>query len=342
MTTVNNHINHIALVLDASGSMQQLSAQLIKVVDAQVAHLAQRSKEMDQETRVTAYAFNSIAGIQCLFYDKDVLRLPSLAGLYRATGQTPLIDATLKALEDLAKTPELYGDHAFLTYVLTDGQENSSLHSSYELSTRLSGLKDNWTVACFVPNASATYEAKQYGFAKDNIAVWDATGSRGVEEMGSVMRQTTDAYMTARSVGVRGSRSLFSPQVQNLSRATVAPSSGLQKLGPGQFRMFHVSRDTPIAPFIERETMRPYLIGEAYYQLTKQAVVQAGKQIAIYDRAKHAVYTGQDARALLGLPSYEVKLYPAKHPDYDIYVQSTSVNRKLLAGTTVLLLSLVR
>ena len=265
-----------------------------------------------------------------------------VAGLYRTGGQTPLIDATIKALDDLAKTPELYGDHTFLTYVLTDGQENASKNPPRALSLRLNQLAENWTVACFVPNTSAVFEAKQYGFLKDNIAVWDATGSRGVEEMGSVMRQTTDAYMTARSVGVRGSRNLFSPQVQNLTRATVAPSVGLQKLGPGQFRMFHVARETPIAPFIERETGRPYVIGEAYYQLTKPVVVQAGKQIAIYERAKHAVYTGQDARQLLGLPAYEVKLSPALHPNYDIYIQSTSVNRKLLAGTTVLLLSLVR
>lgn len=342
MTTVNNHINHIALVLDASASMKGLSERLISVVDEQVAHLAQRSKEMDQETRVTAYVFNDVVNTQCLFYDKDVLRLPSMRGLYRAQGNTPLIDATLKALDDLHKTPELYGDHAFLTYVLTDGQENCSRTSARDLATLIQRLRDNWTVACFVPNAMGIHEAKQYGFGRENIAVWDATSNQGVGEMGSVLRQTTDAYMTARASGVRGSRSLFTPDVTSLNKRTVAPTSGLQKLGPGQFRMLPVRREGPIAAFVESHTMRPYVIGEAFYQLTTKVVVQANKQIAVYDRQAHAVYTGRDARKLIGLPDYEIKLNPAMHPSYDIYVQSTSVNRKLLVGTNVLLLSVVR
>lgn len=340
MIAVKNHINHIALVLDASGSMQYLSDQLIKVVDQQVAHLAQRSKEMDQETRVTAYTFGG-GGVTNLFYDKDVLRLPSLRGLYDPFGQTPLIDATVKALDDLSQTPELYGDHAFLAYVLTDGQENSSKKSPRDLAVRLQLLKDNWTVACFVPNATGVHEAKQFGFDRENIAVWD-TSTRGLAEMGSVIRQTTDSYMTARASGVRGTRSLFTPDVTGLNKRTVSPSAGMQKLGPGQFRMFRVDRDTPIAPFIERETRRPYVLGEAFYQLTTKVVVQANKQVAIYDRAAHAVYVGREARQLIGLPDFEIKLNPAMHPSYDIFVQSTSVNRKLLAGTNVLLLSVVR
>jgi hypothetical protein len=33
---------------------------------------------------------------------------------------------SLKSLDDLEQTATLYGDHAFLAFVLTDGQENSS------------------------------------------------------------------------------------------------------------------------------------------------------------------------------------------------------------------------
>lgn len=330
-----NYINHIALVLDASGSMQFLSSDVVQVADNQIAYLAQRSKELDQETRVTVYTFEG-RNVKCLIYDKDVLRLPSIKGLYRIGGDTPLIDATLKALDDLSKTPELYGEHAFLTYVLTDGAENSSKNRPDALTTKLNGLPDHWTVACFVPNANGVHEAKKFGFAKDNIAVWD-TSSKGVKEMGETIRKTTDTFMTARASGVRGYRNLFNLDVTSLNKTAV---DKLDKLGPGQFRMLAVKSDSPIADFIEAQTKRPYRLGEAYYQLTKPVEVQPQKTVALFDKKAYAVYTGKNARKLLGLPdNHTVRVSPALHPNYEIFIQSTSVNRKLLSGTNVLLIS---
>ena len=330
-----NYINHIALVLDASGSMSGLRNEVIKVADAQIAHLAQRSRELDQETRITVYTFDDV--VQCLFYDKDVLRMPSLAGLYRPDATTALIDASLKAIEDLAKTPELYGDHAFLVYVLTDGAENASVHSPSMLESKLQQLRDNWTVAVFVPNQAGKFEAKKFGFPADNIAVWD-TSSAGFAEVGRQIRTATDNFMQARTTGVRGSRNLFSLDVNKLDKRTVA--SNLDKLHPGQYRLLDV-RDFPqaIAPFVEAATRRAYKLGEAFYQLTKTEEIQPQKAIALYDMKSHAVYSGAAARQMLGLPDYKIKVAAASHPDFKIFVQSTSVNRKLLPGTQVLLLS---
>lgn len=348
ISNIRSYINHVALVLDASGSMSGLDSQLVEVADAQIRHLAQRSKELDQETRVTVYSFNNRTKIECLVYDKDVLRLPSLRGLYHSdyAGQTALIDATIQALGDLAKTPELYGDHAFLIYVLTDGEENNSLSSEQDLSAKLTGLKNNWTVAVFVPNAHGIYEAKKFGFPMDNIAVWN-TSARGVEEVGETIRRTTDSFMTARASGVRGSRSLFKldtsqlpNQVQRGFGADLR-AKGLTRLGPGQFRVFpvHIGDSETISTFVEEHTGRAYVLGEAYYEPTKPVVVQAGKKLALLAKKDWAVYTGQEARKLLGLPDYEVRVTPASHPDYVIFIQSTSVNRKLFLGTSVLLLS---
>lgn len=336
-TPTPNYINHIVFVLDASGSMLRVADDVIKVFDAQVAHLAQRSRELDQETRVTVYDFSYRSRIRCLFYDKDVLRLPSLNGLYSVDGQTALVDATIKALEDLAKTPELYGDHAFLVYVLTDGEENDSLHRPSELKTHIAGLKDNWTVACFVPNVLGRHEAMMFGFPSANIAVWDATSAKGVEEAGRVVREATESFMNARSVGVRSMKSIFDMNLDKLSSSKM--SGALDKLHPGRYRMFDVKRESVIAPFIERMTGCQYVSGTAYYQLMKKESIQPQKQIAILDKRDHAVYTGANARKMLGLPDLEVRVNPQGNPNFDVFVQSTSVNRKLLAGTKVLLLS---
>lgn len=330
-----NYINHIAMVLDGSGSMAPLSNQIVKVADAQIQYLAQRSKETDQETRVSLYVFENTNAIHCHVYDKDVLRLPSLDGLYRTVGQTPLIDATMKAIGDLEKTATLYGEHSFLIYVLTDGAENASANRPSTLKQRIESLPSEWTLACFVPNQIGKREAKTFGFPDDNIAIWDAN-AKGIAEVGEVIRRTSDAYFTMRSRGVRGTKNLFTMDVASLSKGKVATS--LKRLGPGQFRMYKVDKDIQVSAFVEKETRRPYRLGEAYYQLTVPVKVQAGKRIALYNKKEHAVYEGEDARQLLGLPDAEVKVEPASTPDFNIFVQSTSVNRKLLAGTNLLIL----
>lgn len=119
-----NKINHIALVLDASSSMEHLRPAVIKVADAQIAHLAERSKELNMETRITVYTFADAT--KCVVYDMDVLRLPSIAEFYTPYGWTALMDATVQSQLDLGHTWEGYGDHSYFTIVITDGLENKS------------------------------------------------------------------------------------------------------------------------------------------------------------------------------------------------------------------------
>lgn len=328
-----NYINHIVLVLDASASMTPNAQELIKVADNQIAYLAQRSKELDQETRVTVYSFSNRQDIQCLVYDKDVLRMPSIAGLYHPRGTTALIDATILALDDLALTPEKYGEHSFLIYVLTDGEENNSAHTTVNLAEKISRLPDNWTLAAFVPNQLGVYESKKFGFPPENIAIWDSTTTKGVAEAGEVIRKATETFMVNRAKGIRGSKSLFT--LNSPSLATVANT--LNSLHAGQYRLLDVEYTGRIDEFVESHLNRPYKLGEAYYQLMKTEEIQPQKQIAIL--AKHKVYIGKEARDLLGLPDFHIKVEPSKFPDYEIYVQSTSNNRKLLAGTKLLILS---
>ena len=61
-----------------------------------------------------------------------------------------------------------------------------------------------------------------------------------------------------------------------------------------------------------------------------------GKSILIHNKNTGAVYFGNEARNVLGLPhDREIRIVPGNHGDYEIFIQSTSVNRKLLAGTKV-------
>ena len=339
-----NIINHVALVLDASSSMSGHRSSVVKVADELVAHLAQRSKDLDQETRVTVYTFAD--RVECVIYDKDVLRLPSIKDHYRVGGMTALRDATMTAIEDLAHTWEGYGDHSFLIYVVTDGQENVSRHfSQTQMQTRLSNLADNWTLGALVPDASGVHEAKRNAFAAGNVATWNTTSATGVEEVGKVIRAATDTYMTSRTRGQRSTKSLFQVDANALN-ASAVKAANLTPLDPKSYVLIPVTADMPIKEFVENCTTN-YQIGKAYYQLNSGrkpkgragVIVQGNKQVIVLEKATNKAYSGDAARKLIGLPDYEVTVDPMKlNADYDVFIQSTSLNRKLFVGTKLLMM----
>lgn len=320
------YINHVGLVLDASSSMGYISKSTVQVADAQIKYLAERSQDTDQETRATVYQFAD--RVECLFYDKDVLRLPSIKDVYRPDGMTALIDAVLQAISDLRQTATIYGDHAFLLYVLTDGAENASRQRPDTLRKVLGSLPDNWTVAVFVPNQQGVFEAKKLGFAPGNIAIWD-TSERGVREVGETIKQVTDAYIHARTTGVRGTSNLFNLTTENLTPNNV---HNLLPVPKDAYTLIQNTSGvtTPIRDVVEWSTGEKYRIGSTFYELIKPEVVQAKKQIAVLEGSTGKVWSGSGARHLLGLPDEVVKVSPGHAPGYMIFVQSTSVNRNIL------------
>ncbi|WP_407555361.1 vWA domain-containing protein [Streptomyces sp. Pv4-95] len=345
MSGTQNYINHVALVLDASSSMSHLSRKVVDVADQQIAYLARRSKELDQETRVTVYVFAD--KVQCVIYDKDVLRMPSLKQMYRVGGMTALLAATLKSQQELAQTAQLYGDHSFLTFVLTDGQENASHRcpdapagnprEMVQAVAKLVGTQeDNWTLAVLVPDQMGKREAMQCGFPRDNIAIWDATSTQGLEEAGQVIRQATENFMMGRAQGIRGSRAVFSTGADAVNKDTIE-AAGLTPVKPSRYQLIPVARDAAIRDWVT-ECGHTYRTGCAFYQLSKSEKIQAKKQIAVLEKKTDRVYSGPEARALLGLPDTEVRVKPDHNDDFTIFVQSTSVNRKLVPHTRLLLM----
>jgi len=331
---IKDIINHICFVIDGSGSMHSLSENVIRVFDSQISKLAQQSKTLNQETRVTVYVFNS--DTTCLVYDKDVLRLPSLKSLYVTGGKTALMSATATAIKELEQTAQLHGDHAFLIYVITDGEENASRGiTAATLTERIKLLPENWTLAALVPNQVGVHDAKKFGFPANNIAVWTATGA-GMDDAGDVVSSATQSFMTSRSTGTRGTKTLFSLDTTGLSRTVV--KSSLDAIPPTSFMVLPVAREgAAIKDFVESWTKVPYVVGSTYHQLVKPETVQPYKQICIQEKLTGKVYSGDNARNLIGLPTgTTVKVCPANNTVFNIFLQSTSVNRKLVAGTNVI------
>ena len=367
-------INHVAFVIDESGSMQYLKNDVPKVFDAQVRWLAELSTNMNQETRVSLYTLSG-ATVTCVLYDQDVLRLASLAGHYNPSDGTPLVQAVAKAVEDLKKTPELYGDHGFLLFVLTDGDENTSIipgipvarwdaranqiKAEY-LSRLLGGLDENWTVACLVPDVRSKMTAEQFGFARGNIAIWDATSAQGLNDAGAEIKAATSSYFDQRAAGTRGTKSLFSTVQAKSVKQEDVDKAALKPVDPNEFMIIPVAlsssskleikipnksvtkknpdgiKHVEIQPFIE-ETGRPYVVGNVYYRLTKSEKYNLGKGIALVHRTTRKVYRGPECEKLIGLDSNTTRIKPPAITDeYEVYVKSTSFNRQVEVGGSTL------
>jgi hypothetical protein len=139
---------------------------------------------------------------------------------------------------------------------------------------------------------------------------------------------------------VRETRNLFA-MGQDLSTADV--KSSLQALDAGKYVLIPVDQRTSIRDFVTRAG-HPYQTGCAFCELSKREKIQADKKIAVAEedpatgRMTGKVFTGPDGRQLLGLPETEVTVTPGSNAAYTVFVQSTSVNRKPVPGTKLLVL----
>lgn len=359
-------INHVALVIDASGSIadRRLTDPIIQVVDSQVEWLSKLSTEMDQETRVSIYLFGE-RNVTCVVFDTDVLRLPSLKGHYRPYGGTPLMSGVAKAISDLKQTAQMYGDHGFIVMAFTDGEENTSHISTpqvfpAQLKAMINELSDNWTIACLVPDSLGKMRATSFGFDASNVAIWNTTKD-GVAEMGEEVKAATSNYFVARSTGVQTKTGLFSTVQANTVTQAQVDASKMTAVDPNDFMIIPVAlsssskleikipnrsktkknpdgiKHVEIQSFVE-ETGRPYVTGNAYYRLTKSERYFFGKGVALVHRTTRKVYRGPEAEALIGLKPETTRIQPpAATDEYEVYVRSTSFNRQVEVGGSILL-----
>jgi uncharacterized protein YegL len=323
--------NHIAILLDTSGSMDGLLSSVVKVFNNQIEFLRKSSLDFEQETRVSVYEFND--NVKCLISDVDVARPMTLQTL-RGVSTTAMFDAVGLAVKDLQELPQKYGDHSFLIYLLTDGYENSSIHYSRQTFAKLiDKLPSNFSIAAFAPDNNSIQYLKQCGIPEGNIDKWDTT-IKGVEEIGHRFEKTMTNYYVARSHGTKTFSTIFS----DLNKVTVSDVKNLAKEIKNHSLIINEGlKAIEIRDLVERKTGIKYTKGCAFYELVKNETVQPSKEIAVQHKSSGKVYAGKDARVLLNLPDYEsTRITPQFNSKWNVYVQSLSVNRKVIPKQRVL------
>ena len=327
---------HVAIVLDRSGSMDVIKRETVVAFNSIIGSVRERVTALGQESAVTFVTFANTARLE--FFNADVKTLkPLVERDYRPDGMTALFDGVKLAVTTLQNAPDAgLPDTSFLVLVVTDGDENNSKCSPFEIQRLLKETQatDRWSHAFQLPPGTSRAFAAKYGIPLDNVREWEAT-KKGVQEAVAATNVGINNYFVARSQGKRAVQSFY---VQtDLSK--VSPQQMKQQLADlsQRFKRFNVDQEAPVREFVVKHTGHDYVIGSAYYMLMKTEKVQPQKQVLIMEKGGAAVWGGPEARDLIGLPrGTEAKVVPGNHSSYDIYVQSTSVNRKLPRGTKVL------
>jgi hypothetical protein len=77
--------------------------------------------------------------------------------------------------------------------------------------------------------------------------------------------------------------------------------------------------------------------GRGFYEFTKTETIQGGKEVVLMEKKTGDMFSGKKAREMLGLPDGETaRVRPTSFDTYAVFVQSTSINRRLVGGTRFL------
>lgn len=110
----------------------------------------------------------------------------------------------------------------------------------------------------------------------------------------------------------------------------------LEAVPPGRFQILGVEDDVPIREFVEANDLI-FGKGQGFYEFTKTETVQENKEVVLRDKETGDMFTGAKAREMIGLPyGTRGRIKPVFLDKYNIFVQSTSYNRKLSGGTRFL------
>lgn len=252
------------------------------------------------------------------------------------TGGTPLFDGIgdmidlCESLPD-AKNPEV----SFLIQITTDGEEfhsrKETKSSLYGKITRLQGTR-RWTFVARIPRGNR-HLFDGLGIPPGNIVEWDNSAA-GLAEATIQTQQAIGSFYQMRSAGATNS-TVFYANAAAVDTSQLVDISNKVSLyvvdGVG------VTEGMQIRDFILQRRAQ-YLKGAAFYQLTKsESKIGEKKLVVVRDRSSGKIYGGQQARTMVGLPQFgNARLHPGDHKNYDIFIQSESVNRKLVKGTGVI------
>ena len=331
---------YIGFSRDHSGSMRHIAHAAQRDYNEQLGTIQAAARDNNQDTIVSVVTIGvgsePIVGRETVNSNVQVLK-PITAYKADAAG-TPMIESVFELINIMSSVPDVNdSDVSFLVMCTTDGEENCARGRGRELAAKIRELQatDRWTFVFRVPK-NGTRQLASLGITSVNVFEWDQN-ERGVQVSTQANQEAFTEYFKGRSTGMKSTTKFYA----NLADVDIID---LQK------QLVDISNDVKfydvassddqalIRPFVEAKLGTPMARGGAFYQLVKtEPKVQANKRIAIRDKSTGTVFAGDAARQMLALPTIgTVRLAPDELGNFSVFIQSTSVNRKLDAGTQLM------
>jgi uncharacterized protein YegL len=325
-------INRVGLVIDCSGSMMNVFEEALRQLKKNISDLRGNSIRFGQETRISLLAFGTTS--KWVLKDCDIADALIPSTLRCDLGGTALFDAVDEMMEHLNSFQDRGKNQSFLVSILTDGEERDSRNTTaYYLSSAIKRQQatDRWSFVFSGPPGSRRQIVSTLGLPEGNTIEWEQN-IEGVRNLGSSISRGFSNYYGSRAAGHASTKGFFTTDLSKVKSSDVQKK--LDDIRP-QVKIWEVPREVAIREFVE-DKLGTYTLGSAYYQLSKDELVQGHKDVLVMKKGERPIYGGFQARQLLGLPSGDVKLRPGNHGAWDVFIQSTSVNRKLVRGTKLI------
>lgn len=338
-------LNRFCLVLDASGSMEWARERVVALYNNHVSSIQKASVTEGQRSTISLVTFGERGdftqpyGPHVKLSDQPVSRLcPITTRDYAPYGQTPMLDGigvAIKLLEGLPGSTDENTSNVII--VITDGEENASKQFHPEhLNKKILGLQhtDRWSFAFLVPPRARESFARRWNIPLENIKEWDQT-AKGIQEASSQLDQAVQTFTADRSAGKKSTRTFFADATKISYGDLNALSNVMQHV-----KSLAVGAEARIDEFVAAQGMT-FETGRGYYQLTKTEKLQPYKKCMFRKRGERSVYAGTaaDLHRLLQIPDQgngDIRIKPGNLADFEVFIQSTSNNRKLVRGTTLI------
>lgn len=334
--------NYIGISRDHSASMSGIAKDAGRDYNAQIQAIKDGSREFGIDTIVSVVkcGVGRAATVEREVVNSDVNKLVPISERgYVADGcGTPLFDSVGDLIEQLQAVPDANDPGVtFVVMVITDGGENASRKWTGEsIARKINELRmtDRWTFSFRVPRGYKN-SLVRFGIPSGNILEWDQT-SAGVQTATVATASAVRSFYTGLSKGITSTDKFYA----DLSTVTLKEVKANLVDISKQVIVYEVddaNDGVQIRDFVVDQGVS-FTKGCAFYQLLKTESVQDYKQLAVRDNRTGSVYSGPAARDLIGIPHVgNIKLAPGNFANYEIYIQSTSVNRKLVKGMGVMI-----
>lgn len=196
---------------------------------------------------------------------------------------------------------------------------------------------------------------------ENELRVRDGGVTHGMQQVFDVMlgkktsedvdRENSRRYDYSSSSSSSSDVSAYSSYLSSSSSSRSSSSSGrktgleemkeedftLKPSPPGRFQTLPVADDQDIQGFAESNGLT-FERGKGFYEFNKPELIQKTKEIVLLEKSTGLFYEGNKARKMLNLVDYDEKkrIKPSDLDAYKVFIQSTSMNRKLVGGTTFL------